>query len=78
MTRKRKVIVKWRDAIHGAGWQDSSDTEDDTVHSVGWIISKTKKLILLAQSIGCGLHANTIQIPVPMIQSIRTLVVKQK
>lgn len=77
------VEVVWDDAANDNGWEIASEVEmgEELVMTVGFLIKKTRKHILLAASLskaGEGeYHTNTRQqIPCGMIKSMRVLVPK--
>ena len=66
----RCVVVIWKDAVHRFGWQDDSefgDPDDDLCYSMGWLMKQTEDVIAIAQTVGIGTHAQTIQIPAGMV-----------
>ena len=76
MKRRRLVLVTWHDAVHLThGWVDSLvfSHKNDYVHTVGWLLRKDKKSLTIAQSDGINTVANTMQIPVQMVERIQTL-----
>lgn len=81
--RKKKltrqlVMVEWGDAwVHGA-WDDEASSKSKakpvTVFTVGWLLRKDSKGVLVAAQIADGTQlANQSFIPKGMIRSIRVL-----
>lgn len=69
------AVVEWEDAAHEFGWQEGVIPEPKTVivRSVGYVIKRTKKHILLAQSIAEDNHAQTLQIPKGMVIKVKNI-----
>lgn len=60
------VLVTWHDAETQHGWESVSDARVDTIPacvSVGFVIKKTRKEIVLAQTIARGELNGRITIP---------------
>lgn len=74
----KKVLIRWRDAVHRFGWLDDVEHEDDVVETIGFLLSKTKDTFIVAQSVGAGAHAQTIQIPAPMVIEVEELITVKK
>jgi len=69
------VLVEWDDA-HMEGWWVDGDPqapEPDLVRSVGWLVHKTRRHLVLVQSRTDGQHGNRLQIPRGMVRSMSTL-----
>jgi hypothetical protein len=76
MKSPKLVLVEWIDACHApSGWQfgDSPQVDFEPVFSVGFLIEKQKKGILLAQTWFPEDCANIIAIPRGMITKITVL-----
>ena len=77
MSQPKLVLVEWEDALHEFGWLDnmpSKNPDDVMCYTVGWQMVKTKKHIIVAQTIsGEDGVAQTLQIPMGMVHSIRQL-----
>jgi hypothetical protein len=76
MKSPKLVLVEWIDACHApSGWQFGNQPQVDfePVYSIGFLIQKKKKGILLAQTWFPGDYANVIAIPKGMIKKITTL-----
>ena len=78
MSQPKLVLVEWEDALHEFGWLDempSKSPDDVMCYTVGWQMVKTKKHIIVAQTIsGDDGIAQTLQIPMGMVHSIKPLV----
>lgn len=71
----RLVIVKWEDTYASTGWE-SEPLDIVAIKSVGWLIYKDKKRIVLSSMVGSsGLLDHNCQQAIPRgcIQSIRQL-----
>lgn len=69
------VLVEWDDA-HMEGWWIDGVPEAPTptlVQSVGWLAHKTRKHLVLVQSMSDGQHGNRLQIPRGMVKSMTVL-----
>lgn len=76
MKSPQLVLVQWIDACHApSGWQfgESPQVDFEPVFSVGFLIEKRKKGILLAQTWFPQDCANIIAIPKGMITKITVL-----
>lgn len=78
MAQPKLVLIEWEDAQHEFGWLDAFP-KDDPDHvmcqTVGWLMVKTKKHVVVAQTIsGDDGIAQTLQIPMGMVHSIKPLV----
>lgn len=76
MTKLRLVMVTWRDACSIDGWRSPADEDFDTadVVSVGWLLERTKKKIVLASSMCSEGGVNSVVvIPTPWVGSVRKL-----
>lgn len=69
------VEVEWDDAHMAGWWQDGEPEppEPDLVRSVGYLVHKTRKHLVLIQSRTEGQHGNRIQIPRGMVKSVTVL-----
>lgn len=69
------VSVVWDDAECDSGWDAAAEPKESLVLSVGFLVKKTRKHIVLAGSITTGEHNTNqrIQIPKGMIKSIEVL-----
>ena len=72
------VAVIWDDAEVDTGWDKVGTPKEALVLSVGYLVKKTRKHVVLAGSITTGEYNtnNRMQIPKGMIKSIE--VVKEK
>lgn len=72
------VSVIWDDAEVGSGWEAAEDPKEALVLTVGFLVKKTRKHVIIAGSITTGEHNTNqrIQIPKGMIKSIE--VIKEK
>lgn len=79
MSQPKLVLVEWEDALHEFGWLDEfpkADPDHVMCQTVGWLMVKTKKHIVVAQTIsGDDSLAQTLQIPMGMVHSIKPLVI---
>lgn len=69
------VLVEWDDA-HMEGWWIDGVPEAPTptlVQSVGWLAHKTRKHLVLVQSMSDGQHGNRLQIPRGMVKRMTVL-----
>lgn len=69
------VLVEWDDA-HMEGWWIDGAPEAPTptiVQSVGWLAHKTRKHLVLVQSMSDGQHGNRLQIPRGMVKRMTVL-----
>ena len=76
MKSPKLVLVQWIDACHApSGWQFGNpiQVDFDPVYSIGFLIEKRKKGILLAQTWFPQDCANIIAIPNGMITKITVL-----
>jgi len=76
MKSPKLVLVQWIDACHApSGWQfgEAPQVDFEPVYSVGFLIEKRKKGILLAQTWFPQDCANIIAIPRGMITKITVL-----
>lgn len=79
MSQPKLVLVEWEDALHEFGWLDEflkADPDHVICQTVGWLMVKTKKHIVVAQTIsGDDSRAQTLQIPMGMVHSIKPLAI---
>ena len=77
MTKKRKIVkVIWNDAVARAGWELRKTLKSLTPPrcvSVGFLISKNKKYVTLAQNFSKADVGEQISIPRAMIKKIKKL-----
>lgn len=77
MKLPKLVHIKWLDAEHEFGWQDGNDVEHQSFvnpcYSVGWLLTKTKKVVKICQTWSIENHAQTLVIPAGMIEKITYL-----
>lgn len=78
MKKYRKVLVTWHDAVTKTGWEEPADAVVDhhtqECESIGYIIHRTKKDIVLAQTISQDGQINgRITIPLIWLRAIQTL-----
>ena len=76
------VLVRWVDSVSHDGWMTKSQTQTwvdapgaEQV-SVGFLLSKTKKFVVIAQSVQIepdGHTAALLQIPTPCVISMKTI-----
>jgi hypothetical protein len=82
MATPKLVLIEWEDAEHKFGWLDelpSDNPEQVMCHTVGWLMVKTKKHVVVAQTISADdALAQTLQIPMGMVHSITPLVTGAK
>lgn len=65
------VAVVWLDAVANSGWTDHDEAPEPVeIHSVGWLVRRTKTGITIATSIGGSEHNGSMTIPRGMIRSI--------
>lgn len=60
------VLITWKDAETSVGWEAIGDAQADTIPacvSVGFVIKKTRKEIVLAQTMARGELNGRITIP---------------
>ena len=72
------VLVEWEDTFADVGWAED-DLNPIIVHSVGWVIRKDKRKILLAGMIGtAGLEDKNCRQAIPRgcIRKIQELEIK--
>jgi hypothetical protein len=70
------VLIKWIDACHApSGWLFGTEpqVDFDPVYSTGFLLSDTKKGVILAQTWFPGDAANIIAIPKGMIKKVTVL-----
>jgi hypothetical protein len=69
------VLVIWEDAAHQFGWLDGEEVAviDGLVETVGWLIDRNDRHLIVVQSLTSGSHAQTLQIPAGMIRSMAFL-----
>ena len=78
MTLKR-VEVEWVDSVNAGGWHVPHETlafsEDPgpIVSTLGYVEKRTKKYLILAQSVHGTNRANLVAIPHSAVQRVRTL-----
>ena len=77
MKKYRKVLVQWRDAITQHGWENADEAaHEETAHceSIGYLISRSKTEVVIAQTVGGEQINGRIHIPVVFLRGqIRTL-----
>ena len=80
MAKKLKfAVVKWLDAsMDNPHWTQGSlpalPTEKaNTMLSAGFLAHDTKKFVVLVQTLGQGIHANSVEIPRAMIMEMKTI-----
>ena len=77
MAKPKLVHIKWLDAEHEFGWQDGNDVEQpedvNPCYSVGWLLTKNKKVVKICQTWSEENHAQTLVIPARMIEQITYL-----
>ena len=69
-------VIKWFDAYATGSWKDMDkcQTEELTVHSVGWLVYEDKSYYILAQQLSSvNTCADRIQIPKVCVKSIHRL-----
>lgn len=66
------AVVEWDDAHMEGWWIDGAARPPvpEIVRSVGWLVHKTAKHLVLVQSLTEGQHGNRLQIPRGMVRSI--------
>jgi hypothetical protein len=78
MAKPKLVLIEWEDAAHEFGWLDEFPADNPAphiCHTVGWMMVKTRKHVVVAQTIsGEDALAQTLQIPMGMVNSITPLV----
>lgn len=72
------VAVQWRDAAAVAGgyWSSIADAKAHTpclVHTVGFLVKRTKKRLTLTQSVHAGGCGGVFSIPADWVQKIEVL-----
>ena len=79
---RKYVLVRWVDSVSGHGWRRSEDVNqwiDGPGHeqaSVGFVVSRTKEHIVIAQSVQLcpdGNVAELLMIPASAVLSLKTL-----
>jgi hypothetical protein len=75
----RRVEVEWVDSVNAGGWHVPHEAEafcDDPgpiLYTLGYVERRTKKYLILAQSIHGTNRANMVAIPHSAIQRVRKL-----
>lgn len=66
------VLVEWDDAAMEGHWIDGhpAKPKPQIVRSIGFLAHKTKKHILLVQSVAENCHGNSLQIPRRMVRKM--------
>ena len=70
------VKVKWFDAETNSGWESKNEKKPTVplITTVGFLIVKTKKLVLIASTVSKDLcHNSRIKIPRGMVKSLTVL-----
>ncbi len=69
------VAVTWDDAEVDAGWDKVGEPKEALVLTVGFLVKKTRKHLVIAASVTTGEHNTNqrIQIPRGMLVSMETL-----
>lgn len=70
------IFIVWLDACHEFGWQEGNEDIDSEIVpcvTVGWLLSKTKQSVKVCQTWSPDNHAQTIVIPMGMIQKIEEI-----
>lgn len=70
------VFIVWFDACHEFGWQEGNeDIEAGIVPcvTVGWLLNKNKQSVKVCQTWSPDNHAQTIVIPMGMVQKIEEI-----
>jgi hypothetical protein len=70
------AMIAWIDAECAASWQDEpalAKYQLPVVHHVGWLVSRGKDRISLAQGISGGQFCNVIHIPIGMVKKFKKL-----
>ena len=72
--KSRPVVVDWIDAHSGDAWTHNPKTADSDfeVRSCGWVLFKSSKRLVIAQSVGeGGAFAGLLTIPRRWVKRIR-------
>lgn len=69
----KKVIVKWIDACNYQGWMDLSEAKLVYAETIGYLIKKTKKKLVICSGIGVEQFYGISVIPNKWIKSIKVL-----
>lgn len=70
---KRKIVlVRWVDSIHTGGWGSKPESNMECL-TVGLLVERTKKHILIALSASAYCDAHYIQIPAIAVRSVKSL-----
>jgi hypothetical protein len=71
---QKMVLVEWLDTTNGAGWYDLSDIADEQptlVKTVGFLVQKDKKKVVLTASLSEGEGLGYVAIPAPWVKRIK-------
>ena len=75
----QRVEVTWIDASMNTGWstkEEALKVQPPVCYSVGWLLKRTRKMVLLVLSRGEGENshvADVLTIPAGMVKKVRTL-----
>lgn len=73
------ALITWVDASMGSPhWQEGDlpelpSTTSNVMKSSGFIAHNNSEWVVLVQTVGEGVHANSIEIPVGMIREIKVI-----
>ena len=73
------AVITWIDAsMNNPHWQvgdlpDIPSKTSNVMKSSGFIAHKTPEWVVIVQTVGEGVHANSIEIPVGMIKEIKII-----
>lgn len=79
MSKSGAVEVDWIDSVNAGGWHVPHETDEfcrdpgPILHTLGYIEKRTKKYLVLAQSVHGSNRANLVAIPHSAIVKVRKL-----
>lgn len=75
MTKQKVVSVEWNDITSRNEWHNAEDNHLLPITSVGFLMAKDKKHILISQSLSTenSLVAGSVIIPMSVVTKIRRL-----
>lgn len=79
MKKRKRVEIEWEDTMGAGGWFDPEDLQKfvvdphSTCYTVGYLVHKDRKVLVIAQSINAANRGAPFSIPRRMVRRIRPL-----
>jgi len=73
------VYIEWVDSASTRGWGEHNDASLSICHSVGWLVHKTKDILVISTSIGENNRSiDRLAIPRACIRKVRRVAVQKR